>query len=208
VTHSTGGHRFDIPIELRNPEEIVEIELDAKHEVLVQLMDRSSPQQGLRCRLYDHAGVNAVPGVTSDEDGLARWDGFAAGRYRIRVYHQDYWPAEAVVDAPSSGVATPVQVRRLGGLEIAVRDSMGRAVNDLEVSVLSLEFGSHAADWLARKLIESSTSNGRTDSNGRLALTGLPNGDYEWSLVAGGEQVGGIVNVPATEVAVVPVQLR
>jgi hypothetical protein len=114
----------------------------------------------------------------------------------------------SVVAAASWGVATPVLVRRLGGLEIAVRGSMGRAVNDLEVSVLSLEFGSHAADWLARKLIESSTSNGRTDSNGRLALTGLPNGDYEWSLVAGGEQVGGIVNVPATEVAVVPVQLR
>lgn len=198
ISHPQLGHRFDIPLTVRGDRnELIELVLDASLHLEVQLLDGTLPSAGLQCRLFDQAGLNAVPGVTSNGQGLARWSKFAEGRYTIRVRHSDYWPTEATVSARADELSTPIQVRRLGDLELRARSLTTGPAGGLHLRLTSDEFGASVATWLQDERITASSAQLTTGADGVLTLTGLPHGSYSWRAEAPtGELLSGTAIVP------------
>lgn len=200
--HPAHGTRIETPVDVANAdEERFEFVLDARASLRVELRDGDTPLPGVFVRLSDSGGAyNAFEGMS---DGSARLETgrLGEGTYQMQVAHPGIWPVVVPVHALREAPDEVVQLRRLGALELAVRNAAGANLVDSEVGLRSLEFNVDVGEWIAAGRVSSSTQALRTDGQGVLRVNGLPRGAYGWSI--GG--VEGVASVPPLASVVVPI---
>jgi hypothetical protein len=198
------GYRFGLePGDKRGG--VWELKLDPVGPLEVRVRDGAQPI----------AGVDVAVGLRelfvqrprTDAQGLARTAPLNAGRWRVRCRALGYWPTEAEVEHRRGAPPLELQVRRLCDAQFEVRSPTGADVEGLEVELESAEFKESASAWLAAGRIEASAPALRTDRDGRLRVSGLPHGNYRWSVASGGEVLasGELVLAPR---AVTPIEVR
>lgn len=172
-----------------------------------------APDAVLRVRMLEsgHAAANleawagdakngiAIASQTrfSDPDGLASWSPVARGDYIVRVVHPGYWRSERMVRVGTDPDPAPMQVRRLGSIEVQVKDAYDVEREGVAVDLLSVEQQAWASNWIEHGLVPAPPHGLVTDEHGRLRVNGLPNGPFRWRATApGGSPVEGEVTVP------------
>ena len=199
VSHGDYGYAYDLPVSVRSDSEFVhEVELDPKLAVEILLQDDSDPLPGVTCKLWASEKQEIGQAAASTNSlGVARWTYFTPGKFFIKVDHPGYWSTSAWVPSQEPGAPTPIQVRRVGNLDVLVKNSSGLAVAGQPLQLRSNEFSADVAVWLKESRITASSSTLTTDGQGKLHLQGLPRGDYTWTVQnSGGEALQGLVKVP------------
>jgi hypothetical protein len=179
TSHDQLGTRYAIPVEVRGVTgESIELRLAAELHVEVQLLDGEHALSGVHCRLWDPLENNALPPVTTDTSGLARWNRLAEGSYRVRVSGPGVFDTVATVESRADELPTTVAVRRTGSLELRVVAPSGLSIPAATVELGAHGFAASVAEWVAAERVQSSHPGLRTDGQGRLTLEGLPRGEY------------------------------
>jgi hypothetical protein len=211
LSHPTHGFKAGIPVDFEalGAGAPIELELNASTCVRARIMDRQEPLPGVLARIYAAECAFQLGNFASDAQGRLASSAVAEGQYRLIVRQPELWPVDTFVEATEAGLEPVVQVRRLGKLEIHARDNFGTPVKHLPVEIWSEEFGINAAAWIEAGLVDASSSQRLTDSNGRLAVNGLPNGDYRLTLAAPGFAPATVkTHLPPRRTALVPITLR
>jgi hypothetical protein len=88
-----------------------------------------------------------------------------------------------------------VTMRRLADAELIVIGPQGLPVSGANVLLSSSEFAEDVSRWIQEGLVKTSTGL-TTNLNGRIQLTGLPNGQYSWSVTLAGTTAAGTFSLP------------
>ncbi len=180
VSLSTTGAPVDLVF---NPNEVLQ----------VLTLERDAAIPGLELIARDGRSSFIVGAASSNENGVARW-ALAKGRFRIKLAHPGYWPTEQIVDAGRADEPTPFQVRRLGAIEITVIDIHENPLTGISIDLYSEEMSNWVSMWISAGQVSSPVDGLKTDANGILRLSGLPNGSFRWNAVGpGGKTVEGNV---------------
>jgi hypothetical protein len=193
--HGDKGVRMLIPIrQEEHSGEAIELVLDAKDELIVQLVDGSLPLAGIPIELHDDQALAFRLGNPSTNNaGIASHKPVAEGRYLARISYPGLWDTEAIVEPSRTPV--PIQVRRLGSVVVAPQQA-GVALPSAQVTLRSVEFGTDVMHWHAQNRVRVTPGDGRADASGRVAFEGLPHGEYAWTVeLAGGGVQGGVLRV-------------
>lgn len=153
--------------------------LDDLQELAVQLVD-DGPLVDKTCSLYSTRVRFSAGGAATDETGTARWSGLGPGNYLVEFRGTGYWPVSEQVSTPQTGVRQ-IAVRRLGDIELEVRNAAGVLVSGVALDIRSLEFDRFIASWAEEGKVELPEGGLYTDGHGRLRLDGLPHGEYSWA---------------------------
>ncbi len=203
IWHRELGYLHDVPVTLGwDTEKVTEIEFVTGFSLELQLLDGTELLPGVHCTPWDEREFNGIPAATTNQNGVVKWAPLGEGTYLVRISQPGYWPTKARVTSHAEGTPTPVQVRRLGDLEIELHSVSNLSVSQLAVDVTSLEFGTNVLEWVQGGRVTSSSPVLQADATGRVRVEGLPRGDYRWTVVTtAGEAVEGIATVPpaATE---------
>jgi hypothetical protein len=193
-----GATHYGIEVELGADGSRTEvIRLEPTASVRIRLVDGEDPLAGVACWLQEEASGWPLPLHPTNAAGIAVWDELRVSTYRAILSGQGLWHTEALVlPANESDAVVPIQVRRVGALEIQVRNAAGLPVAGLPLELESAEFHETASSWLAQGRIGGPAGGLVTDGQGEIALSGLPRGSYLWSADAGGGPAGGLVEVP------------
>jgi hypothetical protein len=199
---------YGIRVELdADPSSIQSVRLGPDASVAVRLQDGDEPLAGVACWLREPASTFMVPIATTNAQGIAVWERLRKTTYELDVGGKGLWRTRSLVPAfEGSGQATEVQVRRLGSIELTVRNEAGLPVGGLPIELRSKEFGEDVSSWIAAGRVPSPPQGLATDAAGKLLVAGIPRGDYLWS--AGGAEESAIVgsaSVPPGEVVPVAV---
>jgi hypothetical protein len=160
-----------------------------------------------------HVGVllaNSLGTVVSGEERHTASNGtleqrlLGAGTYRALLTRPDAWPMELDVQAREDLPLYSVQMRRLGDLELQVRNSHGIAVSGVIVELTDVESESSLQDWLEQGKVDA-PGGLRSDSHGKIEVQRLPRGTYRWSLPEHGLE--GVLTVAPGETAEVPLAI-
>ncbi|MBI5435398.1 MAG: hypothetical protein HZA52_21365 [Planctomycetes bacterium] len=176
------------------PEQVVRLGPDAT--LRVQLRDGATPLRGYRLAAVEPVSVwPLAPGYT-DSSGTATWECVGATAYEVRAEDQGLWSARVSLLARDPSEPPQVlQVRRTGRVVLDVRGSLGEAVAGARAVLTSAEFGESTDQWLADGRLGSVEP--ESDTAGRVAFVGLPNGEYAWSVTAAdGRASSGTVAIP------------
>lgn len=204
LSHDRIGTRVGVPCDVADARQALGDFTLSVGRREVRVHERGTSQPHVRFELKDHATPYELPPAVTDEDGLLQL-AHIGGPVEIELVHPGYWTMTTVLDG-ASGSSASVEVRRLGGLRFEARDSGGAAVPGASIDLVSEECGTHVATWVAEGRVDVLAGELRTDRLGELALEGLPNGDYSWSIAApGGGLAAGRVSVPPHETARVAV---
>jgi hypothetical protein len=174
----------------------------------VSVLERGKPMSGVQLQALD-AQVPAFLGASSsDAQGTATFCRVGRGNWRVTLAHPGYWEAQYPVTASCDGIPVPVEVRRLGSAELRVTDSDGLPVPEASIDMRSEEMGEWASEWIAKGRVASTPGSLTTDIDGRIRLSGLPNGPFRWQVVPPqGGLLEGIVTVPPQGLVEVPISL-
>ena len=200
--HRDHGTRIEVPIDVSSAgDKTLEFVLDARASVRVELRDGETPLPGVFVRLSDSGEEYRAHEGMSDGNARVEAGRLGEGTYQMQVAHPGIWPVVVPVHALREAPDEIVQLRRLGALELVVRNAAGANIVDSEVALRSLEFGIDVGEWLSAGRVSSATQTLRTNGQGVLRVNGLPRGEYRWSI--GG--VEGVVSVPPLASVVVPI---
>ena len=172
----------DLPVEF-NPDPNAEtiVIVDASGALQLQALDGELPLVQAKAGIGTRAEVLAFDSVDADAGGLCKFGSLAPKDYYIEIYGDGLWRTEQILAASSDNPLYEIQVRRVGAIELNLsRDEYPAA--DMEIDLVSAEFGEKASDWLAAGRIRSSTGEMRTDSTGNLIVLDLPHGAYTWTV--------------------------
>jgi hypothetical protein len=179
ISHDSLGARYAIPVDVRGVRgEELELLLSAELHVELRLADGEELLAGVHCRLWDALGNNALPPITTDHAGLARWDRLAEGSYVVKISGPDVFDVQATVAARADDLPTPVEVRRTGDVELRVVAPTGLPLRGAALELACADFAEPLAAWLADGRVVASDPAAQTDGGGRLLLEGLPRGAY------------------------------
>lgn len=191
--NSQGGSTQEFSLDSVGPPDAPsELVYDPEAELLLTVTDRGVPLEGVMLLASAEVSNVLLPWMVVGTGGAWHQVHIGAGSYILRPVTPSVWYEEKVVSTNSTGTPTAVEFRRLGDLEVTVRDVAGKPAAGIPVDVRSVEFGTSVGDWLAAGRVKSSTGL-VTDALGRVQIEGLPNGSYE--VVAGAATVSG--DVPA-----------
>lgn len=178
VKHGAAGRRMGVPIDLDDDE--IEFVLQAQGPLEVRLLDGDLPLAGVSVRMETSSGTTLSEVVHTNADGRCRFESVGAGSVRLAGHRPDCWPV--VVErsiAEGEAAVVEAQMRRLGDVELTVRNADGLPVTGFELRLQSVEFETDVAAWLEKGLVRA-PGGLVTDGLGRVELEGLPNGTYAW----------------------------
>lgn len=193
-----------------DPEREIVLVLDTDATLELMFHDRGFPMHGVKGVLESPTGLGQLFVGAADAAGRADAGAIGSGPYVVKVDEHDLWPLRLPIQVRPGENRRTVEVRRIGGLTLTATRPAGQPLPDAAVSLRSLEFDEDVADWVAQGRIHAPPGGLRTDGEGRLRVTGLPNGPYRYSVLAGdGGTAAGEVTVPAhgegrAEVVVAP----
>lgn len=148
-------------------------------------MDGKVPIAGMTIFVVGPSGNKLGYEVVSDQSGLAEMRALAQDSYTLRLEKSDCWPAQAQVEARQAGDPEPVQVRRLGDLELKILSADGLPVNGLAVNLTSVEFETAVSRWIEEGRVKGDGL--VTDVYGGIGIERLPRGLYRWGITRAGE---------------------
>ncbi len=173
-------------IDLTTDQDPIVVRVDTSSRLCVRLLERDQPAPGVSVSLYSiGCFLPAVTG-TSDGDGCIEMTSLAPGPYRLAIESPAYWRSQHDVSASPEPAEETLQVRRTGSLRVHVTRG-GLPLGGASLELHSVEFATDVADWADELALEDGDLS--TDVDGRVTITGLPNGPYAWSVVLEG-QVG------------------
>jgi hypothetical protein len=179
LEHATLGRVHNQRIDAR--EDGAELLLDCHARLELTLQDGDVPAAGVQGRiLLSHVGQRWIDLGSSSEEGKLSAGPFGAGSYTIVIDGQEYWPVECHVEIAESDQAREVQIRRRGGLALLVLAGAGLPLAGMQVNLRSREFEQDVREWVSEGRV-GGEGGLTTDANGRVVLTRLPRGPYEWS---------------------------
>jgi hypothetical protein len=170
---------------------------------------RDAPVPGLEMVATDSRGFEFGLGIAfSDNAGIAEWRAVSKGDYVVRIRHPGWWPSRHAVQLTAEGPAIPIEVRRVGSVQISARTRYGNPVPDLQVDLYSEEAGAWVSTWLAEGRISMPNGQLKTGPDGKLRIDALPNGAYRWRTTnAEGSIAEGEASVPSQAVGEVEITL-
>lgn len=197
----------DIAIPTKRDESI-ELVLDADSTLRVLALDRDTPLRAVTMDLMDPIGGGYVfTRLVSGDDGRASYRPVADQEFRVRVQASDLWQITDLVRPMPGDAPTPVQVRRVGGVQLRAT-LVGSPMRMKPISIRSLEFSADVQDWVASDRVQCSSPTLTCDENGNLRIDGLPNGPYRWTAQSSsGDEVSGDFVVSPRAVVTVNVAL-
>jgi hypothetical protein len=180
--------------------ELIEVQFEPTHAVRVRLADGTDAVAGAEIMVFDPRHVYGLFAKTTNSEGEAVQGPVGAGHYLVDIDHPGCWGTTAKVDARADDGWTEVQVRRLGSLELEVRNAGNVAIAGASVGLESIEFGTDVGSWISEGRV--SASHGlATDERGVLRVDGLPRGFYRWSIaIPNAAPLAGTVEVPPNAV--------
>jgi len=186
----------------------LELTFDPACMLEVAVRERGAAVPGVALGAYDARTPDPACDAVSDDQGRASFCRVGKGDWRIRVMHTGFWPDQPVVTVNCAEGAIPVEVRRLGSIELRLRTRLGAPACDVAADLFSEERGEWVSSWIAAGLVLSPPGGMRSDAKGELRIEGLPNGPFQWRVrTQDGEWVEGVVVIPASSRAVVDVTL-
>ena len=184
-----------------HPSEVPSIELRADASVLLRFHDGRHALPGLPVWLR---AFPDGPWLTTlrhtDSEGWLRVAGLAPGPVQVEVAEAHWWPAPIRVEAltaEQARVTAPAAVRvvRRGRLEFLVRGSAEQR-RSVRIDLRAKGLGD-LETWIRRRLVTTSTIDGRPDGEGRLILDGVPATRVAWTASGPGGTHHGSVRVPS-----------
>lgn len=198
LAHERDGVQLDVGIDLSNASrQIVDVVFDPRATMRVQLKDGEQALPGLAVLISDASRSYVLAESATDAQGTASFGPVSVSDLLVDVIDARIWREQFVVRAAEDGHVSILQVRRLGGVELHVRNAAGLNVEGVEVALYCSELSSDVGAWLAEGRLGGATSP-ITDSGGKLRLTGLPRGKYRWTV---GESATGEFDVVGGTVA-------
>lgn len=165
----------------------IEITLAPDLDLQALVFERQTPVPAIQAAAHDQRGLGFGLGETSsDASGLLRWRPVSKGDYRIDVRHPGYWPVDQDIHLTSDSPPIPIQVRRLGNVEIVVKNNYGNALDGAAIDLYSEEMKAWVSAWIQSGLVPSPASGMITSSEGCLRVNGLPNGEFRWRVTPPG----------------------
>ncbi len=202
--HRSAGSRQRVPCDASSGQ--IELVLAASAWIELQLFDQNAPATGISCSFLWKDDQTAASALSSGSDGRARFEKLTPERYRIRCWHPDYWTVDLEIEARESPEPTPVQIRRLGAVELQVLTG-GIPVSGQAIDLRSSEFGASVQDWIDAGRI-TAPSGLSTNVRGTISLEGLPHGPYVWAIaLSDGKQLQGTLTVLPGKSVHVPIGL-
>jgi hypothetical protein len=189
LEHASLGTHLDVPVDLSNAErEPVEVVFDASATMRVVLVDGAAVVGGVGVRVSDRSRLYVLADTASDEQGRLSYGPVSAGELMIDVIDPRVWREQFVVHSTQDEKVTTVQVRRLGGVEVTVRNGAGALLRDTAVALYCSDLKSDVATWINDGRVSGEVSQLVTDASGKVHINGLPRGDYRWTI---GESASG-----------------
>ena len=171
--------------------------LDSSASVRATLVERGKPAVGVPVRLMESGGWRMLLAGTSDTTGLAQFNSLSPDLWDLHVSGGGWWPTKTSIRASETADPTPVEVRRMGSLEVLVSRE-GFAVSGAAVSLVSTEQDEPVQTWLDEGRAFAGPTGLVTDNTGKVDLNGLPNGPYTWTVtLSDGTSLQGTCHVPA-----------
>lgn len=191
----TAARVVELPRDDSKPLELV---LDAQFALRVQVIDHTTSLPGIELRACNLARFEeGLASGTSDSTGIAAWRSVGAGEYEVSVVHPGLWPDHLRVDVNENSQPTRFQVRRLGNVVFDVKTTLGNPVNGARFELESVERNESVERWIAEGSVLASAKELRTNEQGRLTVSGLPNGDFRYRVaLPNGATLEGVVTVP------------
>lgn len=202
VSHPVKGVLADAPVEF-DADGGVTLVLDAGARAAVQLTTGGQPLTERTCYLYSGRTRFPCGPATTDERGVARWTGLSAGDYVVEFEESGYWPVSEEISTERDDPAV-IPVRRLGGVELVLRNTAGLRATGIALEIRSIDFACSISTWAEARRLELPPAGLVSDEEGLLRISGLPEGSYSWSGDegrVGGDfavQPGATVEVPLT----------
>lgn len=192
---------------LRGDRAPIELTLAPKYYLRVALLDGTAPVVGLQVLATDHRGIGwGLASGYTDDNSIAIWGPVSAGDFKVEVQHPGYWPTEQLIHLSGDGNPIPMQVRRLGNVDLAVKNNYGNPATNVAIDLNSLEQGQWVSTWIQSGLVPTPTSGLVTGEDGHVRIQGLPNGEFRWRATSpNGGIVEGTVQVPPNGTAQVQV---
>jgi len=188
-------------VDLGVPDDPLVVRVDTEAHLRAHLVERQSPAAGVPIGVYepDGAWMSAVDG-TSNGEGVVDIPGLSPTPWELRVTGGGWWPTRATITAAPEGEATELQVRRMGGIRLRVRQA-GLPVAGAALDLFALEWEQASVrQWCEEGRAQVGAAGFVTGTDGEIELAGLPNGPYRWVVTAGdGSQHSGELEVPALE---------
>ena len=179
-----------------------EVVFDPQANARLTVHDRGFPLEGVEVMVESAVTNQTIVWATASEAGTIEVTGVTPGPIRVLCLSPGVWPEVQTAILSEDEPEVLVEFRRLGALAVHVTDAAGHALTSLDVNLRSLEFDASLSDWIALGKLKL-PGGMLTDSNGSLSISGIPNGDYEWSVA---DQTG-TVHVPANGTATLGVKL-
>lgn len=194
----------------RDPAQPLELVLDARLELRVRVVDHTTPLPGIELYARDLARFeDGLADSTSDASAIATWRSVAAGTYEVSVIHPGLWPDRLRVDVTPAGSVTPIQVRRLGGVDFTLSTALGHPVSGARFELRSLERDTAVSKWINEGAVPAPPHGLTTDDQGRLSVRGLPNGEFSYrALLPNGGTAEGTIHVPPFDVLQVTLRIE
>ncbi|MDF1798049.1 MAG: carboxypeptidase-like regulatory domain-containing protein [Planctomycetota bacterium] len=191
-----------VPIQVPENGDPIQVIFDVDHYVNLLVQDRGVPLAGVSMQTAIAAMDTAASMRFSDDQGNVLIGPVSDVEFECRPMASWVWTESRMVHAVEEG-AEPVVIefRRVGDLAFEVRDSGGMLLDGVAVEVLSEEYATDVAGWVAAGRVEAPSAGLVTDEEGRLLLSGLPNGAFAWSVPALGLE-GKVVVPPLAEALV------
>ena len=196
---SSGSSSYFAPqaLHLETDEDPIIVRLDSSASVRATLVERGKPAVGVPVRLMESGGWRMLLAGTSDTTGLAQFNSLSPDLWDLHVSGGGWWPTKTSIRASETADPTPVEVRRMGGLEVLVSRE-GFAVSGAAVSLVSTEQDEPVQTWLDEGRAFAGPTGLVTDNTGKVDLNGLPNGPYTWTVtLSDGTSLQGTCHVPA-----------
>ncbi len=140
--------------------------------------DAGAPVEDATIALVDASGrpIQVFSLITSGSDGRWRLSGLSPGRYVVKVEARGYAPASVAVDVDEGGGTADTRLRRGGAIAVRVLDASQHPLAGARVSLLD-DRGQLVTHTLSLVSL-TDPGVGRTDGEGRTALTDLAPGVY------------------------------
>ncbi|MBI5364715.1 MAG: carboxypeptidase regulatory-like domain-containing protein [Planctomycetes bacterium] len=194
----------------RDSTQPIELVFDARLALRLQVLDHAASLAGIEFFATDLGRYEDGLGpATSDAVGLATWPSVGAGVYVVNVVHPGVWPDTARVEVKESSQPIPFQVRRLGNVEFRVTTTLGNPVVGARFELHSVERDHSVAQWIEEGAVPAPAQGLRTDEQGRLAVRGLPNGEFRFqALLPNGATLEGTITVPPANTLEHPIRIE
>lgn len=187
VTDPGGARVVQRPVHTPEPGEVLDVLFDAARPLQVEVTSQAGPIPFADVALRAPRGPSQFFRGRTDANGRVSSLPVAGEPLLLEVNHAGHWRFSELVVPPAADVSVRAELRPLGSLDLRVVDAEGVPVVGAGVVLEHLDVRQHdalrgalggdvgawmGAGWLAPQSLVS-------DALGRVALEGLPEGEYD-----------------------------